>query len=319
MSTRYFLGGSKHDSLGGSYPIPLQRATVASSFLFQRCRIGLTTSNQLSVVCWNRRGRLTKSSLWFLGFRIGSKRMYVVPGYLKKIPRVRILRCQQDWGPATKFIPVIQEELAAGRGKTLIMAVDDDRIYPRDALETYLHYHAQLPDAALCFRGALIPHSLVWFLPKMIRANQIREPKPVAVITGTASYLVQPQFFDSALWDYAGAPKSAFYMDDIWISGCLDRRGIKKYVVPASAMMRAVLAQRGTMTLCEVPNGAVRSNTEVINFFRDSWTVFFSRWTLSLPIIQLWIRSFLPSQAGIKSRNTSSVPKRGPAAAETGK
>ena len=244
---------------------------------------------------------------------------YVVPGYLEKIPRVRILRCQHDWGPATKFIPVIQEELAAGRGNTLIMAVDDDRIYPRDALETYLHYHVQLPDAALCFRGALIPHSLVWFLPKMIRANQIREPKPVAVITGTASYLVQPQFFDSALWDYTDAPKSAFYMDDIWISGCLDRRGIKKYVVPASAMMRAVRKQWGTMTLCDVPNGAVRSNTEVINFFRDSWTVFFSRPTLSLPIIRLWVRSFLPNRPEIKSRNTSSAPKRGPAAAETGK
>lgn len=218
---------------------------------------------------------------------------YVVPGYLDSIARVRILRCQQDWGPATKLIPVIQEELAAGRGNTLIMVVDDDRIYPRDALETYLHYHAQLPDAALCFRGALIPHSFVWFLPKMIRANQIREPKPVAVMTGTASYLVQPRFFDSALWDYTGAPASAFYMDDIWISGCLDRRGIKKYVVPASAMMRAVRVQRGTMALCDVPNGTVRSNTEVINFFRDSWTVFFSRPILSLPIIRHWIRSFL--------------------------
>ena len=244
---------------------------------------------------------------------------YVVPGYLEKIPRVRILRCQQDWGPATKFIPVIQEELAAGHGNTLIMIVDDDRIYPRDALETYLHYHAQLPDAALCFRGALIPHSLVWFLPKMIRANQIREPKPVAVMTGTASYLVQPHFFDFALWDYAAAPKSAVYMDDIWISGCLDRRGVKKYVVPASAMMRAVRQQWGTMTLCDVPNGPIRSNTEVINFFRDSWRVFSSRRILSLPIVRRWVRSYLPNRAEIKSRNTSSVPKPESAAAETGK
>jgi glycosyl transferase family 2 len=244
---------------------------------------------------------------------------YIIPGYLEKIPRVRILRCQQDWGPASKIIPVIQEELAAGRANTLIMVVDDDRIYPRDALETYLHYHGQLSDAALCFRGALIPHSLVWFLPKFIRGNQIREPKPVAVITGTASYFVQPRFFDSALWDYTSAPKTAFYMDDIWISGSLDRRGVKKYVVPASAMMRAVRTQRGTMTLCDVPNGTVRSNTEVIHFFRDSWTAFFSRWILSLPIIRLWIRSFSPNQAGIKSGNASSVPKSGPAAAESGK
>lgn len=207
-------------------------------------------------------------------FSIRQGKEYIVPAYLERIPRVRILRCETDWGPATKFIPVIQEELAAGRVDTLIMVVDDDRIYPRDAVETYLHYHSQLPDAALCFRGALMPNNLVWFVPKVFRANQIREPKRVAVITGTASYLVQPRFFDSALWDYSGSPPSAFYMDDIWISGCLDRRGIKKYVVPASSMMRSVRQQWGTMTLYDVPKGPVRSNSEAIEFFRDTWNVF---------------------------------------------
>jgi hypothetical protein len=210
-------------------------------------------------------------------FSVRQQRKYVVPAYLQKIPRLRILRCETDWGPATKFIPVIQEELAAGRGDTLIMVVDDDRTYPRDALEIFLHYHKQMSDAALCFRGALIPRGLVWFLPKIFRASQIREVKRVAVITGTASYLIQPRFFDSGLWDYSNAPSSAFYMDDIWISGHLDRRGIKKYVVPASRMMQNVRAQSGTMTLYHVPKGSVRSNTEVIRFFRDTWNVFSSR------------------------------------------
>ena len=205
---------------------------------------------------------------------IRQKRQYKVPANLESIPRLRLLPCQTDWGPATKFIPVIQEELAADRGQTLIMVVDDDRVYPRDALEIFLHYHKQMPDAALCFRGALIPRNLVWFLPKIFRASQIREVKRVAVITGTASYLIQPRFFDSALWDYSNAPASAFYMDDIWISAHLDRRGFKKYVVPASRMMRSVRAQSGTMTLYHVPKGSVRSNTEVIRFFRDTWNVF---------------------------------------------
>lgn len=204
-------------------------------------------------------------------FSIRQKVEYVVPPYLKSIPRLRILHCEKDWGPATKLIPIIQEELAAGRGETLIMVVDDDRIYPRDALEIFLHYHQQMPDAALCFRGGLIPRNLVWFMPKLFRASQIREVKRVAVITGTASYLIQPRFFNSALWDYSNAPASAFYMDDIWISGQLERRGIDKFVVPASNMMRSVRAQSGTMTLYHVPKGVTRSNTEVIRFFRDTW------------------------------------------------
>lgn len=207
-------------------------------------------------------------------FSIRQKMEYTVPAYLERIPRVRLLRCERDWGPASKFIPIIQAELAADRAQTLIMVVDDDRIYPRDALEIFLHYHKEMPDAALCFRGALIPRNLVWFLPKIFRASQIREVKRVAVITGTASYLIQPRFFDSTLWDYSNAPTSAFYMDDIWISAQLDRRGVEKYVVPASRMMRSVRAQSGTMTLYHVPNGSVRSNTEVIRFFRDTWKTF---------------------------------------------
>ena len=207
-------------------------------------------------------------------FSLRQKREYAIPSYLDRISRLRIMRCEKDWGPATKFIPTIQEELAAGRGKTLIMVVDDDRIYPRDALEIFLHYHQQMPDAALCFRGALMPRSLVWFLPKIFRASQIREVKRVAVITGTASYLIQPRFFDAALWDYSNAPASGFYMDDIWISAHLDRRGVEKYVVPASRMMRSVPEQSGTMTLYHVPKGSVRSNTELIRFFRDTWKVF---------------------------------------------
>lgn len=201
------------------------------------------------------------------------RRRYVIPDYLHRLPRVRILRCERDWGPATKFIPVVQEELAAGRGDTLIMVVDDDRIYPNDALETYLCYHHELPDAALTFRGGPIPQDYKWG-PRMIRGNQLREPQPVAVMTGCASYLIQPRFFDHRLWDYSGAPDGVFYMDDIWISGSLDRRGIEKYVVPASAMMRTVNRQRWTMTLHDVPNGRKHNNNEAMLFFADSWKIF---------------------------------------------
>lgn len=42
------------------------------------------------------------------------------------------------------------------------MPVDDDRVYPRDALETYLDYSELLPAAALCYRGAAMLRSLDW-------------------------------------------------------------------------------------------------------------------------------------------------------------
>ena len=209
-------------------------------------------------------------------FSIREERPYIVPEYLLRLPRVRILHCGKDWGPATKFIPVVQEELAARKASSLIMVVDDDRIYPHDALETYLYYSRQLPDAALCFRGAPIPRSLDWRDAKMIRARELRQPQAAAVMTGCGSYLIQPRFFDESLWDYSKAPNGAFYMDDIWISGWLSRRGVKRYVVPASTMMRSVWRQRRTLSLHDVPNGRQYHNNETIAFFEDTWDVFAS-------------------------------------------
>jgi hypothetical protein len=205
-------------------------------------------------------------------FSIREQKQYVVPKYLSQLPRVRILRCRKDWGPATKFIPVVQEELKAGRGNALVMVLDDDRVYPRDALESYLYYNAELPDAALCFRGAAMPSTLDWDHARMIYGKEVREPRPVAVITGCGSYLVQPRFFDESLWDYSRAPQVAFDIDDIWISACLSRRGVKRYVVPASDMMGSVLRQRWTVSLNKIP-GRQKLNNETIAFFRDTWDV----------------------------------------------
>jgi hypothetical protein len=205
-------------------------------------------------------------------FSVREQRPYVVPKYISRLPRVRVLHCAEDWGPATKFIGAIQDELAEGRENSLIMIVDDDRLYPRDALETYLYYSEQLPNAALCFRGAAMPSTLDWDDAKMIYAKDLREPRPVAVITGCGSYLVRAGFFDRSLWDYSGAPSVAFYIDDIWISASLSRRGVKRYVVPASAMMRSVRRQRRTVSLNKIP-GRQKLNNETIAFFRDAWDI----------------------------------------------
>src|SRR5947207_10452901 len=43
-------------------------------------------------------------------FSVREQRPYVVPEYLLRLPRVRVLRCAEDWGPATKFIGAIQDE-----------------------------------------------------------------------------------------------------------------------------------------------------------------------------------------------------------------
>src|SRR5713101_7220057 len=84
-------------------------------------------------------------------------------------------------------------------------------------------------------------------------------------------------------------------MDDIWISGNLDRRGVEKYAVPASAMMRTVRQQTGTMSLHRVPRGRTYHNNEVVEYFRDTWNVFSSRWTMWLSIFPKLIHVVRPN------------------------
>ena len=209
-------------------------------------------------------------------FSVRQKREYEIPSYLSRIPKLRVLRCEKDWGPATKFIAVVQDEKAASRNDALIMVVDDDRICPRDSIELYLHYHEQLPEAALCFRGGPMPRSFNWRDCKIEFGVDLQSPKQTAVITGCGSYLIQPRFFDESLWDYSIAPAGAFYMDDMWISGCLERRGVDRYIIPASDTMRTVFRQIGTMTLHDVPNGRREHNNETIAFFSANWKIFTS-------------------------------------------
>ena len=122
-----------------------------------------------------------------------------------------------------------------------------------------------------------MPRSLNWRDCKIEFGVDLQAPNQTAVITGCGSYLIQPRFFDESLWDYSTAPAGAFYMDDMWISGCLERCGVDRYVIPASGMMRTVLRQIGTMTLHDVPNGRRQHNNETIAFFNANWKVFTSR------------------------------------------
>jgi hypothetical protein len=63
---------------------------------------------------------------------------------------------------------------------------------------------------------------------------------------------------------------------DSYFNCRLSRGGVKKYVVPGSAMMRSVFRQRRTLSLHDVPDGRQYNNNETIAFFAAAWDVFAS-------------------------------------------
>ena len=198
---------------------------------------------------------------------------YSVPEALRNHPAVTLLPAQHDWGPATKLIPALRHfEDEPG---TIILAVDDDNVYPRTFLETFLHFAHALPEAALSLRGWPIPPSRRWQDSREFKGTQISSPVETDIITGCGGILVRPRFFDADFFDYGAAPPQAFFVDDIWISGHLARRKIAKFVLPFSGAF-VYLPSWATLSgpaLDRDENRSGQNNDTMIDYFAMYWRI----------------------------------------------
>ena len=66
-----------------------------------------------------------------------------------------------------------------------------------------------------------------------VYGNELFAPHAVSVVRGNCGFAARARFFDEKLWEeMAGAPPGATSMDDVWFSGHLARRGVKRWAVP---------------------------------------------------------------------------------------
>lgn len=187
---------------------------------------------------------------------------YLVPTDLPD--GVTVLRCD-DWGPATKLLPALQAEPDA-----LIVALDDDVIYPRDYLETLLAAHRARPQAALGWRGWRLESGVPPRLFRHVWASAVAVPQPVDILLGWGGYLIPPGALDAAVFSFDGWPEAMRWVDDVWISGHLARRGVARLVVPARSypVARAVSRRAG---LSDGINRSDDHNRAAIAAFGGVW------------------------------------------------
>ena len=197
---------------------------------------------------------------------------YRMPHWLAEYPAVTVIDCERDWGPASKLLPTLLAERE--RPDTMIIAVDDDNVYPREMVGTFVQFSQRLPDAALCFRGHVVSGG--WKESRAVFGTRVSAPTRMDIVTGCGGVLVKPRFFDGAVFDYDGAPPSAFFVDDIWISGHLARRGVRRYLIPSPA----AFVYLGTLTTWWTPGldkdatgRGSRHNDVMLDHFRSSWGV----------------------------------------------
>lgn len=198
-------------------------------------------------------------------------RRYEIPGQILNDPRIRVLEVERDWGPATKLIPTLRA--LADRPRVPVLVVDDDNVYPRTFVETFLRWGGELPEAALTLRGCTVPMSRRWCDCVEFGGYSLPRPYRTDIVEGCAGILVRPEFFDEAFFDYDAAPAEAFFVDDIWISGHLARRRVPAYVVPfdgAFAYVPVLDALRGAR-LDQAENRTGHNSDVMLEYFGVHW------------------------------------------------
>ena len=199
---------------------------------------------------------VSKILLW-IPYTYKGKYEYDIPQFLYEEDLVEIIRCE-DVGPATKFLHTIKEL----ESEEEFVVIDDDQIYSQYLIEdltsapfltgakgvkgTYWIDHDGNParrrdDTAPNKQRKPLRHIITKKEDYLNRFNFSTVP----IICGCDGILLKPGFFTKDIYDI---PKQFFNCDDIWLSGCLEKNKIKKYVVPCRHISSNEWATGGVIT-----------------------------------------------------------------------
>lgn len=208
------------------------------------------------------------------------KRPYLIPDFLKQCPYILINEIEEDMGPATKLLPTLN---LLKETDTLIVIGDDDEVYPKQLFANYLNNQSNFKDSTMTLVGWNAPednnhshkkikYGAIGSIPN--NAIEVRTPTQVDCVQGASTYAVRTSFFSDKLFDYTRAPKQAFFVDDIWISGNMARDATKIFVIPASfryARMKVPSHLVFSETLHRKENHSGENNATLYEYFHNYW------------------------------------------------
>jgi hypothetical protein len=156
---------------------------------------------------------------------------YVIPDFLHKMTSISILR-GNDYGPLSKIVGTLKVETDP---TTLIVSVDDDKLYTSNFLNK-LVYHAQLDDRVawgICGWGFLPwfqPYGVIPAYPSYYTRGIYG--RSVQVLQGVCGTAYRRKFFSEIEDVFSKNIPECFTQDDMWISGYLNSKGIRRILAP---------------------------------------------------------------------------------------
>jgi hypothetical protein len=178
---------------------------------------------------------------------------------------IEVMDCE-DLGPATKLLHSLRLENGA-----LIIAVDDDVVYPRTLVSTLLSAHRNEPETAFGLRGVNLQSGTRFVDLWHVLSSGIDQVEPVDILFGTWGYMVPAWLCDGAIHDFSGYPEAVRWVDDVWVSGHLARLGIARKITPSDRFPLETFASM-RQALTDGVNSSGENDETAMKAFGEIWS-----------------------------------------------
>lgn len=221
--------------------------------------------------------------------------------------RMHITRCK-DYGPATKLLPTLLQPNHAVPPDSILITFDDDRLYTPAAIDTLVNNSLARPDTVISIaawsvsilsssgrRGLPRGPDFYSAVPPQLEGLQYVKEGRVDLINGFYGVAYRKSMFFEhehkserggrgvrELFNYSASPaceRHCKMVDDIWLSGHLERLGVARIVVGRSTLdicaNPSALSNMGGLSLEGVRESARQNedNVHCAQAMRDVWGI----------------------------------------------
>lgn len=218
----------------------------------------------------------------YKSFRNGLE--YVIPERFTRLKSLNIIRVEEDFGPASKFIHALRSLPEDQK----ILVVDDDNIYPQSYVSQFEQASDKNPESIVCASGWRVPDDLIdkpttfWSNitktpPTPVPGTRVSKNYQTDIIQGYSGYVLKPSFFDmEELTNYEGVPKQVRFVDDVWVSA---HAKVEKIIFPMKRFCYSPFFKGDfykSSSLAKINNHGKedhydRNNSVALRYFESKW------------------------------------------------